>query len=74
MSLFANEKRKRLDAADLSRKGAVDDRINAVVDTLNSLPNYYTTSSCSGRTIVFSAPEVPVHVSVTRVAHRSWPK
>ncbi|CAN7997762.1 unnamed protein product, partial [Ixodes hexagonus] len=52
---FAKEKRETLQAADLSRKGAIDARIKHVVEHLNALPQYYTTSSCSGRTVLFSS-------------------
>lgn len=39
--------------ADLSRKGNIDDTIVNLVDFINSLEDYATTSSCSGRIIVF---------------------
>lgn len=51
---FAKEKREILQAADLSRKGAIDARIEHVVEHLNARPQYYTTSSCSGRTVLLS--------------------
>lgn len=51
---FAKEKREILQAADLSRKGAIDARIEHVVEHLNAHPQYYTTSSCSGRTVLLS--------------------
>ncbi|KAG0426403.1 hypothetical protein HPB47_026470 [Ixodes persulcatus] len=51
---FAKEKREILQAADLSRKGAIDARIEHVVEHLNVQPQYYTTSSCSGRTVLLS--------------------
>uniref|UniRef100_G3MRP7 tRNA wybutosine-synthesizing protein 3 homolog n=1 Tax=Amblyomma maculatum TaxID=34609 RepID=G3MRP7_AMBMU len=57
MDAFAKEKQERLEGADASRKGTIDSRIVDVANQLNSLPQYYTTSSCSGRTIVFSGPE-----------------
>lgn len=54
MDAFAKEKLQRLEGADVSRKGSIDARIVEVVDCLNAFPQYYTTSSCSGRIIVFS--------------------
>ncbi|KAH9368651.1 hypothetical protein HPB48_004670 [Haemaphysalis longicornis] len=54
MDAFAKEKLRRLGGADVSRKGSIDARIVQVVDCLNVFPQYYTTSSCSGRIIVFS--------------------
>ncbi|XP_037573450.1 tRNA wybutosine-synthesizing protein 3 homolog [Dermacentor silvarum] len=57
MDSFAKEKRKRLGGTDASRKGAIDSKIVDVTDRLNSFPHYCTTSSCSGRIIVFSGAE-----------------
>lgn len=54
MDAFAKEKLQRLGGADVSRKGSIDARIVEVVGCLNLFPQYYTTSSCSGRIIVFS--------------------
>ena len=39
---------------DASRKSSVDVRIREIVDSINDSENYFTTSSCSGRFIVFS--------------------
>ncbi|CAG5136566.1 unnamed protein product [Candidula unifasciata] len=49
---FAKQKSDRLKHADLSRKGSVDEALHDVVNLINSMPMYFTTSSCSGRTIV----------------------
>uniref|UniRef100_A0A1E1XI22 tRNA wybutosine-synthesizing protein 3 homolog n=1 Tax=Amblyomma aureolatum TaxID=187763 RepID=A0A1E1XI22_9ACAR len=57
MDAFAKEKLERLEGADASRKGTIDSRIVDVAYQLNSFPQYCTTSSCSGRTIVFSGAE-----------------
>ena len=38
---------------DLSRKGSIDRPIADLVEYINSQDNYYTTSSCSGRILVF---------------------
>ncbi|XP_075749149.1 tRNA wybutosine-synthesizing protein 3 homolog isoform X2 [Rhipicephalus microplus] len=57
MNSFAKEKRERLEVADVSRKGTIDSRIINVTDRLNSFPQYCTTSSCSGRIIIFSGAE-----------------
>ena len=55
MELFHREKERVLRGKDdLSRKGSVDQPIIGLVDHINSLDQYYTTSSCSGRIIVFS--------------------
>ncbi|XP_075548875.1 tRNA wybutosine-synthesizing protein 3 homolog isoform X2 [Dermacentor variabilis] len=57
MDSFAKEKRERLESADASRKGAIDSKIVDVTDQLNSFAQYCTTSSCSGRIMIFSGAE-----------------
>lgn len=37
---------------DKSRKGSVDEPIKKLLDAINNLDNYYTTSSCSGRIMI----------------------
>lgn len=49
---FAKQKANRLNHADLSRKGSVDVAIQDIVNLINSQPMFFTTSSCSGRTII----------------------
>ena len=39
---------------DKSKKGSVDKKIKTLVDKLNKKKNYYTTSSCSGRIVLFN--------------------
>ena len=43
------------DKEDLSRKHSIDDYIVYLINRINSHNDYYTSSSCSGRTIVFSS-------------------
>lgn len=50
--MFDKEKQdvlKKLQQCDKSKKGSVDEDIKELVDAMNSTPDYYTTSSCSGR-------------------------
>lgn len=42
---------------DKSTKGGVDDEIKEIVDYINSLDNYYTTSSCSGKLMLIEMDE-----------------
>lgn len=52
MDEFDKQKKVYLEALykpDKSKKGSVDVHISALLDTINEHPNYYTTSSCSGR-------------------------
>ena len=52
---FDSEKSRVLeDKEDASRKGSIDAPIIELVKYINEQENYYTTSSCSGRIIVFS--------------------
>ncbi|XP_059168587.1 tRNA wybutosine-synthesizing protein 3 homolog [Physella acuta] len=50
---FTNQKMQRLEHTDLSRKGAIDDALVELVHFINANAKYFTTSSCSGRIIVF---------------------
>ncbi|KFM61025.1 tRNA wybutosine-synthesizing protein 3-like protein, partial [Stegodyphus mimosarum] len=51
---FSTRKELLLKKVDLSKKGSIDSRITELVNFINSLDNYVTTSSCSGRAIVFT--------------------
>jgi len=42
---------------DKSKKGFIDQEIKALVDAINALPDYYTTSSCAGRILFYSTSE-----------------
>ena len=44
-----NEKKCFLNKADQSKKGSIDEKVLPLLQTINSHPDYYTTSSCSGR-------------------------
>ncbi|GAB1602766.1 tRNA wybutosine-synthesizing protein 3 homolog, partial [Argonauta hians] len=50
---FALQKKNSLSKIDCSRKGSVDEAILPLCQYINSLEQYFTTSSCSGRTIIF---------------------
>ncbi len=39
---------------DKSKKGFIDEEIKALVDAINAHADYYTTSSCSGRILLYS--------------------
>lgn len=49
---FDKNKADILSREDKSKKGDVDDNIKELVDTINSLDNYFTTSSCAGRILI----------------------
>ena len=46
---FSQRKKSILSKTDKSSKGKWDKKIISLCDRINSLENYYTTSSCSGR-------------------------
>ncbi|KAG8235510.1 hypothetical protein J437_LFUL015744 [Ladona fulva] len=59
---FANQKKQILCASDLSKKGSIDLPIQSLVEYLNNIDEYVTTSSCSGRIIVFCEDKVEGHL------------
>ncbi|MBU0628381.1 MAG: hypothetical protein KKC75_04270 [Nanoarchaeota archaeon] len=54
---FDNEKVTCLKRKDNSNKGSIDPDIRNLVDLINSLEDYYTTSSCSGRIVIIELIE-----------------
>lgn len=54
---FEKEKKEFLAKKDKSRKGSIDPKIKKLVDRINSLNGFFTTSSCSGRMLLFSIPK-----------------
>jgi tRNA(Phe) wybutosine-synthesizing methylase Tyw3 len=55
---------------DFSFKGSIDAPILELVNFLNGLNNYYTTSSCSGRASVFRSGNSAKHIHWLLVRHR----
>ena len=67
MDRFATDKSRVLsERVDHSRKGSVDTPIVALVERINRYSQFYTTSSCSGRIVVFS-DSVSGHVTYITV-------
>ncbi len=55
MNAFEKSKKEHLNKLylpDKSRKGKVDEPIKSLINSINKLNNYFTTSSCSGRTLI----------------------
>ncbi|XP_065917704.1 tRNA wybutosine-synthesizing protein 3 homolog isoform X2 [Dysidea avara] len=52
-ALFQLRKEQILRQVDLSRKGSIDNYIVSLVECINTNPNYVTTSSCSGRIVIY---------------------
>ncbi len=54
---FTKHKQDFLSKQDKSKKGGIDNKIQPLVDLINSNENYYTTSSCSGRIVLLNLGE-----------------
>ena len=55
---FEEKERVLKEKADLSKKGSIDAPIVGLVECLNESEPYYTTSSCSGRILLYADQEV----------------
>ncbi len=56
---FDERKERVLEAMrenDRSKKGSVDKSVMPLLDAINALPDYYTTSSCGGRILLLDEP------------------
>ena len=54
---FQKEKKEFLAKKDKSKKGNIDNKIKKLVNKINSLNDFYTTSSCSGRILLLAIPK-----------------
>ena len=54
---FLNNKKTFLSKIDKSRKGSIDSHIVDLIDKINELDYYYSTSSCSGRIVLLKEAE-----------------
>ncbi len=50
---FDNEKKQALHKLDKSKKGHIDEQIRSLIEIINQHPDYYSTSSCAGRIMLF---------------------
>lgn len=60
---FLNNKQQTLAKIDRSKKGSIDTPIISLIEAINTSPFCYTTSSCSGRIIIYSEKETGDKVS-----------
>ena len=56
---FENQKKVFLKRLDKSKKGSIDKEIITLIKKINKNPNYYTTSSCSGRIVLITSGKKP---------------
>ncbi len=54
--MFDTQKKLVLEREDHSKKGRIDNGIRPLFDLINSLSDYYTTSSCAGRIVLLRQP------------------
>lgn len=52
MDTFQKQKQDFLSKKDKSKKGSIDEKMKPIIALINSLPSYYTTSSCAGRIVL----------------------
>ena len=64
MMTFLKQKGIALDGKDLSRKGSIDEPILALVQYINKSEHYFTTSSCSGRILIFEQLQLQAELDV----------
>src|SRR3989338_2170548 len=50
---FQQQKKFFLSREDKSKKGSMDKRVKNLVKKINSFPDFYTTSSCAGRIMIY---------------------
>lgn len=55
ISSFFLHKSNFLKKADKSKKGSIDRKIQSLVNAINKKKDYFTTSSCSGRIVLFDS-------------------
>lgn len=53
MGKFNQQKKSFLNKKDKSKKGSIDKAIQPLINKINQKENYFTTSSCSGRIVVY---------------------
>ncbi len=66
---FDNDKRNILAKQDKSKKGSIDDAIRPLLELINSLQDFYTTSSCSGRVYLWTGSGKKNETTWLRVSH-----
>jgi tRNA wybutosine-synthesizing protein 3 len=66
---FQNEKKTFLDKLDRSKKGSIDEKCVSIINLINSMGDYYTTSSCSGRVNLWNGNGKKNETEWIRVSH-----
>ena len=66
---FTNQKKTYLAKLDKSKKGGIDEKVISLLETINALPDYYTTSSCSGRVYLWKGTGKKSETQWLKVSH-----
>ncbi len=66
---FANNKKTFLSKSDKSKKGSIDVRVVPLLETINSLPMLFSTSSCSGRVYLWRGSGKKNETEWIRMSH-----
>lgn len=66
---FLNEKKMYLSKHDKSKKGDIDTRVVPILSVINKHPDYYTTSSCSGRVYLWTGTGKKNQTEWLKVSH-----
>ena len=68
---FQNQKQTFLAKLDKSKKGSIDKHALEIINTINQQPNYYTTSSCSGRIYLYDKQQKKNQTEWLKVSHNT---
>lgn len=66
---FQNNKKTFLDKLDRSKKGEIDERVIPIITGINKKENYFTTSSCSGRAVIWKGSGKKNETEWIKVSH-----
>ncbi|MDP3698670.1 MAG: tRNA wybutosine-synthesizing 3 family protein [Nanoarchaeota archaeon] len=66
---FPNNKKTFLAKSDKSKKGSIDEKVVSLLETINNLPDYYSTSSCSGRVYLWKGTGKKSETQWLKVSH-----
>ena len=66
---FDNDKKTFLQKQDKSKKGDIDENVKPLLAIINNHPDYYTTSSCSGRVYFWQGSGKKNEMEWLRVSH-----
>jgi len=66
---FPTEKKNQLAKQDKSKKGDIDQKIFPLLEAINTKEDYYTTSSCSGRILLWCGSGKKSEIEWLKVSH-----